>query len=287
MEEAPLPQSLFEAVLERLQVPAAEPNLALLQELYAAWCQRVPFDNILKLISIRSGNPASLPGSNPVHFLESWLAHGTGGTCWSGSGALLSVLRTLGFDAERALATMLVAPNLPPNHGSVRVSLDGIPYLVDSSILFGEPISLIENEACGVPHPAWGVQGRWENTMLHLRWRPLHQPEGFDCRFDSFGASHADYVSRYEETRGWSPFNYELTARINRGDTVIGISFGKRVTLHGDGSVETSSIAEEEKRRLLVEDFGIDEAIVAQMPEDVPTPPPPGSKTAATESTPG
>ncbi len=205
MEESPLPHPLLEAVLERLQVPRSEPNLDLLCDLYAAWCRSVPFDNILKLIAIGSGEPAILPGSTPVDFLESWLAHGTGGTCWSGSGALISVLRALGFDAERAIATMLVAPDLPPNHGSVRVILDGIPYLVDSSILFDEPIPLIANVGSGGPHPAWGVRGRWENERFHLFWRPLHQPEGFDCRFDRFGASHSEYEARYEETRAWSP----------------------------------------------------------------------------------
>lgn len=258
--------------------------MPLLRDFYAAWCRHVPFDNILKLITLKSGTPATLPGSTPVDFLESWLAHGTGGTCWSGSGALVSVLSALGFDAERAIATMLVAPDLPPNHGSVRVILDGIPYLVDSSILFGEPVPLIANVESGVSHPAWGVRGRWENERFHLFWRPLHQPEGFDCRFDHFGASHSEYETRYEETRVWSPFNYELTARINRGNEVIGISFGNRVTLYGDGSVESIPVTDEEKRRFLVEEFGIDESIVAQMPADVPTPPPPGSKTAVTES---
>lgn len=85
------------------------------------------------------------------------------------------------------------------------------------------------------------------------------------------------------KARGRRGFDYELTARVNRGNEVIGISFGNRVTLHGDGAVESIPVTDEEKRRFLVEEFGIDESIVAQMPADVPTPPPPGSKAAATE----
>ena len=52
---------------------------------------------------------------------------------------------------------------------------------------------------------------------LHVQWRPPHKVDGFECRIEGFGADGADFQRRYEETRGWSPFNYEVTTRINRG----------------------------------------------------------------------
>lgn len=282
-DDLPLSPSLLERILERLEVSPSPPSLSFLGELYAAWRRKVPFDNLLKRIHVHVGNAGPLPGSDAEEFFRSWLETGAGGTCWSGSGALFALLKTLGFEAERAVATMLVAPGLPPNHGSVRVHLEGVAHLVDTSILHGAPIPLVPGESCGVSHPAWGVAGRWEEGLIHLDWRPLHQPAGLTCRFDRFGADAAEYRTRYEETRGWSPFNFEITARRNLGNEVIGVSFGKLVTFRADGSVEVSDCDDTERRRFLVETMGFSESIVARLPEDTPTPPPPGSKAAGSE----
>ena len=137
-----LDTALVERVLDRLGLSSRpEVSLAGLADLYGAWCRKVPFDNIRKLIHVRAGNPATLPGDTPNEFFEAWLAHGTGATCWAGNGALCELLTTLGFDARRAAATMMVAPGIPPNHGSVVVHFDDARYVTDASILFVDPVA--------------------------------------------------------------------------------------------------------------------------------------------------
>jgi hypothetical protein len=57
---------LLEQVLSRLGLaerPA--PTLDGLQTLYAAWCRKVPFDNVRKLIHFHSQAPGPLPGDAP------------------------------------------------------------------------------------------------------------------------------------------------------------------------------------------------------------------------------
>ena len=84
-----LDTALVERVLDRLGLTSKpEVSLAGLADLYGAWCRKVPFDNIRKLIHVRAGNSATLPGRTPNEFFEAWLAHGTGATCWAGNGAL-------------------------------------------------------------------------------------------------------------------------------------------------------------------------------------------------------
>lgn len=276
-----LSSELGERVLTRLGFSRTpEPTPDGLRALYAAWCRQVPFDNVRKLIHVRSGNSGPLPGSTPPDFFESWLAHGTGGTCWSGAGAFHALLSSLGFDASRGIATMLVAPHLPPNHGTVLVTLEGRRFLADGSILHGEPLELAEESETRVDHPAWGVRCARREGFWHIAWRPLHKVDGFECRLDRWAASHADYETFYHHTRGWSPFNFEVTARRNRGESVVGVAFGHAVTLNSDGSVHRRPATSGERRRILVEDVGISEELVSQLPEDIPTPPPPGSHTA-------
>lgn len=272
---------LFENVLLKLgfsQRPA--PTLEGLRALYGAWCRHIPFDNVRKLIHVRAGESGPLPGSAARDFFEVWLRHGTGGTCWSGAGAFHALAASLGFAAERGIATMLVYPDLPPNHGSVRVTLEEKHYLVDCSMLHGEPLPLDEHAETRVTHPAWGATCTPRDGRFHVTWRPLNYLQGLVCRFESFGATAAEYEQRYEATRGWSPFNYQVVARGNRGDEVTGVAFGRGVTLHADGSTTDESIGHREAQRRLVELLGMSEEIVSQLPMDVPTPPPPGSRTA-------
>jgi len=280
-----LPESLVERVLGKLGFNSKpELNFRGLSALYAAWCQQVPFDNVRKLIHVRAGNPGRLPGSTATDYFEAWLTFGTGGTCWSGASASHALLVSLGFDAVRGKATMLVTPDLQPNHGTVAVTIDGARYLFDSSILSGTPLLLQEGEQSIIDHPARGVRCVWRDGYPYVVWRPLNRPDGFECRLDSWGATCGEFETMYEKTLAWSPFNYELTARLNRGDSVIGIATGHSVELHEDGSVKRTAICAEERARLLIEELGMADDIVAQLPADIPTPPPPWSKSAAQAS---
>jgi len=278
---AMLPEQLVERILGRLGLNRRPtPTIDALRSLYSAWCERVPFDNIRKLIHVRSVNPAPLPGTTPEDFFEAWLKFGTGGTCWPGAGALHAFLTALGFDAVRAIGTMMAAPNLPPNHGTVLVKLDSQMFLVDSSILHGHPLSLSRETETSVSHRAWGARCIWRETNWFVQWRPLMRLEGFDCRLDRFPATETDFQDSYARTRGWSPFNYELSVRANRGDKVIGVASGHAISLLPDGSVVRTPLTPGKRRRFLIEDVGITEGLVMQLPDDVPTPPPPWSQTA-------
>lgn len=273
-----LPPALVERVLERLGLARApEPTLDGLRTLYAAWCQRVPFDNVRKLIHLRAGESGVLPGSAAVDFFGAWLQDGSGGTCWAGNGALHALLVALGFPALRACATMMVAPDIPPNHATVIVPLDGRRHLVDASILHGEPLELTDAGGSGVGHPAWGV----EAGQAVIRWRPLHEPRGIGCRIDQVDVPASVFDAFHEASRPWSPFNYQLYARRNRGDEVVGIAFGQRVRFAADGSVDSAPLASPEERlQVLVETLGLAESLAARLPADLPTPPPPGSDAA-------
>ena len=276
-----LAPELLERVLCKLGLSACPaPTLEGLRTLYAAWCRKVPFDNIRKLIHMHTRDPGPLPGDDPTDFFEAWLAYGTGGTCWAGNGALHALLLSLGFEATRGLCTMMVAPDLPPNHGSVMVAHDEAHYVVDASILHSEPLRLDASAPTAIVHPAWGVQcdrydGRW-----YIRWRSMFDEAGLDCRVEDLSVSRETFRERHEQTRSWSSFNYELHIRLICGDGMVGAARGQRVAYDRTGACVRTPIEEDERKQLLIDDLGIHEEIVQRLPADTPTPPPPWSRTA-------
>lgn len=283
-QEQVLDPELVERVLSEFGL-SKRPNIDLsgLKEIYRAWCCNVPFDNIRKLIHVTEQNPAPLPGDTASDFFDAWLKHGTGGTCWSANGALHALLHSLGFNAVRGLATMLVVPHLPPNHGTVIVEMNGTRYLVDASILHELPLQLDEKHPPDLDEFRWKLELRRLDDKWHIWWQPLHMLDGLDCRLDDFPLTLSKFQELHESTRDWSPFNYELQTRKIVHDKTIGIGRSVWVELDIDGTSNIRKIDIVERDKLLIERSGYSEEIVSKLPVDRPTPPPPGSKTALKE----
>jgi hypothetical protein len=67
---------------------------------------------------------------------------------------------------------------------------------------------------------------------------------------------------------------------LNRDDRVVGLAFGKAVSIESGGSFRETVVTHAERVRVLIEEVGLSEEIVRQLPEGVATPPPPDSRTA-------
>ncbi len=93
---------LRDRVTKRLGLSSTPaPDFSGLTALYGAWCANVPFDNLGKMIALRTGGDLPLPGMHAVEFFERWLDHGAGGTCWPTSNAFFELVLSLGFEAHR------------------------------------------------------------------------------------------------------------------------------------------------------------------------------------------
>jgi N-hydroxyarylamine O-acetyltransferase len=271
-----LRDELIERVLQKLKFARRpEPTSRGLKAIYSAWCRRVPFDNINKMIHLRCRDSGSLPGDTAVDFFEQWIRFGAGGTCWAGNGALCVLLDSLGFAAERAVGTMVTAPTASRNHGSTVVECEGRRYVVDASILHDEPLLLDARAPGAVAHPAWGVQSSIRDGQWIIRWRPLHKPDGRDCRIEEYDAAAPVFRDRYENSRVHSPFNDELYVRLNRGDTVMGAAFGRRIEFDAAGGISQQELQGNERLRFLIEEIGIHEELAHALPQDMPPPPRP------------
>ena len=77
-------------------------------------------------------------------------------------------------------------------------------------------------------HPAWGAMS--SVMVLVYSQHPAHMLDGLDCRLDHLHVTQETFRERHEQTRPWSPFNYELYARLICGEAVVSTTGGQRST---------------------------------------------------------
>jgi len=254
----PLPAQLAARVLARLGFATPPPRDAGgLAALYRAWCAQVPFDNLRKMIALRTG-AAELPGGHADDFLDAWLEHGTGGTCWPSSNALHQVLEAAGFPAVRLAARM--RDGGVTNHGTVRVRLDDGDWLVDSSMLTNLPLPLGDGVFAS-PDPVVAAEVEREGDE-HVCWFTMPpSPAPFPCRVLPDPVDHALYLRSYEASRERSPFNQRLYARRNHPDGVRLLFGNTRVEVTAAGA-DRRELTPEQLCAALRDDIGLGEAIV-------------------------
>jgi N-hydroxyarylamine O-acetyltransferase len=265
-----LDPALAEAVLDRLGLadrPA--PDRAGLDRLYAAWCEHVTFDNLVKRIHLTSGSAEPIPNGPADAFFAAWLRDGTGGTCWPSSGGLHALLCRLGFDARRGSAAMRDDLSGPIHtHGTVIVRVGGEEYWVDTSMLTQRVIPLRRGAETRLDDPIHQARVEPAGDLCRVWWTHPFLDEMLGCLLldDDVTAEH--YLARYEVSRDLSPFNTGVYATRSGIDTRVTVAFGQRWERRADGI--TSTDLGDDRDRVLVEEFGYSEAIVAQLPPDDP-----------------
>lgn len=256
-----LAPALLEQVLMRLGLAAPpRPDLVGLRAVYRAWSQRVPFDNVGKVIALRTApSDEPLPGMRAEAFFRQWLEHGNSGTCWPSNNALFALLCALGFEARVVGGSMRDLGVV--THGSTVVRLEGSDWLVDSFLLAGEPLPL-GSSAFVHPDPRFAIEVEPAGP-LHLFW-VLSPPNTayMPCRLLIDPAEPASCRAAYESSRARSPFNQRLYVRAVRAEGILTLAGATRF-FHTAQGTESRELAPDALKRVLCEEVGLSESLVA------------------------
>jgi arylamine N-acetyltransferase len=241
------------------------------------------------MIALRTGASGLLPGTHADDFLESWLAHGTGGTCWPSSNALFALLHAAGFHARRVAASMRDLGVV--SHGSVKVRVDGRDWLVDSSMLVNTPLPLGDGVFVG-DDPVWPVDVEATNGTHVVWWQAPPSPAYLPCRLLMDPAPFQEYLDGYERSRERSPFNQRLYARRNRPGELV-MLIGRTRFSRRKAGVTSRDLTAHELRQAMREEIGLSEALVdrwvacgaLEASFELPAGPPPPPETRLPPST--
>jgi len=230
-----------------------------LRQVYAAWCKNMTFDNVRKFVSLRSGDKR-LAGGDAEDYFAHWLEHRSGGTCWPSSNALYILIASYGFDARRVAGAMYDLP--VKNHGSVKVRIDGVDWLADSSMLLVEPVRLtgeLITRTEGLVRVE--VEPHEAGYLIWTDFPPM--PEFIPCRLRQDPVDLEFYLERYERSRAMSPFNERLYLRKVTPAGLV-VILGKTLFRRVGVELKVQELNAEELRAAMHEIGGISEAFIAR-----------------------
>lgn len=231
-----------------------------LAAVYQAWCRRIPFDNLRKLVALHYDMP-ELPGIDPADFFAAWLLTGAGGTCWSSNSALHALLSGLGFDAVMRAAAMWDITDF--NHGTTMVTVDGTEWLVDTAVLSDRPVPLVGGRPAQVVHRGYVVRAQPDPDGWLLRF-PSADPEvQVPCRLHH-PIDHETSRAANERTREVSPFNDVVTCHTNDADGVW-LLRGRTVVRIDETGSTSRELTDAEVDEFLVEEIGYVAPLVAEV----------------------
>jgi len=117
-------------------------GLLYLKEITKAFSS-IPYENITKIIAAAEGDGISRLRLPEVLYSDH-IRFGTGGTCFSMTYFLVSILCDLGFSAYPVLADRPLVPN---SHAACIVLIGGRRYLIDPAFMIDEPLLISEERS--------------------------------------------------------------------------------------------------------------------------------------------
>jgi len=256
-----LNEKLLERILQRLGLSdRPRSDMEGLKAVYTAWSLTVPFDNIAKLIALRTGSHATLPGLDAREFYNRLLDHGAAGTCWPTSNALFELLAALGFNARRIAGSMRDTGVV--SHGSVTVTIDSGDWLGDTSMLTLSPLPLT-HDTYFASDRLFAAEVEYTGET-HIVWSDLPpNPTLIPCRMLVDPATHAFYAERYEASRTRSPFNERLYAKRNSPDEKLVLIGNSRISKTKDG-MTTRELSASQLCESLRDEIGISGVLIEE-----------------------
>jgi arylamine N-acetyltransferase len=260
-----LRRDVYEQTMERLGFASpVKTTLEGLNQFYKAWCRSIGYDNVLKRIHIEEEHTGPFPVMDPNDFLTQWMRHGTSGSCWPSGEAMRGMLVHCGFEVERVAGQMLECNDpMNPNHGALRVWLDGLEYHVDPGIGAEDALPVIAERETATPSQAYGV---WSSGDGHVWWRPGHSRRAIEVVMELRGLSGEFFANRYEMTKEFSLFNTTLYVRRNKDNGILTYGRGNVLRVDPEGVLTAEPIEQGSIPAFLVEQMGLSEEIVARVP---------------------
>jgi len=247
-----------EIFLGHFNLPAGDPGLEMLRRIVTSYSD-IPYENLTKIIKKFTANSPDERLRGPVEVVSGFVERHTGGTCFSLTYCLGSMLSSAGYRCFPVMADMK-RPNI---HCALAVEMNERRYLVDPGYLVGEPVELA------------GKPVRIETTfgVVEIRPREGHRYDLFTLDGDgrkwrytvrTVPVSHAAFMGFWQDSFALPMMNNLLLTRLTpQGHLYIK---NHHLRMKGAGGKLNENIRDGFEARIAA-DFGIPPDVTAQARE--------------------
>ena len=211
-------------------IATGDPDLGMLKAVVSSYAQ-VPYENVTKIIRKFNEPDPVLRLRRPEEVMRGFVEDHTGGTCFSLTWCLGSILSSAGYGCYPAMADMK-RRNI---HCALIVRIGARKYLVDPGYLLGDPVELagrpvavptsfgkIELRPRGASsYDLFTVAGGEKNWRYRLRTTPVSKASFFRYWQASFSLPMMNSLQLTKLTEGGHLYIRDHHLRLRREDTKI------------------------------------------------------------------
>jgi len=157
--------------LDHYKIKPKKPSLAYLQEILTHYAN-LPYENISKIIKLRQDYTSPERIRLPEEVIEDHAGYRLGGTCFSLTYFLQTILSQQGFICYPVIAHMRRALN---SHCALVVLLDNKKYLADPGYLLNHPMELNKDQMRWYRTPHTGVEVLFQKEYEHYEIYTFHK----------------------------------------------------------------------------------------------------------------
>ncbi len=248
-----------EEFLDYFHLPHKNPDLVFLQEILQHFAQ-IPYENISKIIKLNQNWDSDLTRIRfPEEVIENHISSKLGGTCFSLTFFLQSILAQNGFTCYPVMADMRAGAN---SHCCLIVIVGSVKYLVDPGYLLTQPMEINPQNPKLFRNAFSGVELRFDGTTATYNLFTFNKNDSrWRYRFQDRSVSSEEFLQHWLASFGWNSMHgICLTKVMKDGMLYIRKDFMRETTF----SERKNFNIKRNYHAAIQENFGIDKQLVEQ-----------------------
>jgi arylamine N-acetyltransferase len=231
----------------------------LLERVVAAFA-RLPYENITKIIKKAESGNCEQARRYPEEVIRDHINWGAGGTCFSLTAALSSLVRDLGWKTEYILADRRYGQD---THCALLIWIKGIPHLLDPGYLIVNPIPLHSEKKL---HIKTGINDLILTPEENEGKISLHTVRGdkktYRLTYRTSPVDTGEFCKAWDSSFQWDMMRYPLMTR-TEGSRQIYLK-GSRIQISGKDSLEKHHIPVDDLAGIITAEFRIHPSVVGR-----------------------
>ncbi len=251
-------QNGVECFFDFFKLERKRPDLISLLELLLHF-GNLPYENLSKIIKLNNDWDSENKIRLPEEVIEDYICHKLGGTCFSLTFFLQSILNYCGFVCYPVMAEMRAGKNI---HCCLIVVLGSVKYLVDPGYLLKKPMEINPEKHQLLNNEFAGVQLEFDQKNQSYNLFTLNNFETkWRYRFQDKPVAHDEFLRHWLSSFKWNSMHrLYLTKTIEEGLIFVCGNFMRKTTFEGKQNFNIKNNFHEAIQDI----FGIDKELSEQ-----------------------